>query len=71
MGRLIARCRGPADIVDALSIAQERNLEVSVRGGGHSVAGRAVGDDVLMVDLLDDSRYVVAWKLCTTMTSLP
>ncbi len=49
--RLIARCRGPADIVDALSIAQERNLEVSVRGGGHSVAGRAVGDDVLMVDL--------------------
>ena len=39
--RLIARCRGPADIVDALSLAQDRNLEVSVRGGGHNVAGRA------------------------------
>src|SRR3954465_7710875 len=38
---LIARCRGVADIADALKVARERGLEVAVRGGGHNVAGRS------------------------------
>jgi FAD/FMN-containing dehydrogenase len=48
---LIARCRGVADIGDAIGLARERDLEVAVRGGGHNVAGRAVVNDGLMVDL--------------------
>ena len=48
---LIARCRGAADIVDALGFARENSLEISVRGGGHSVAGRAVTEGGVMIDL--------------------
>ena len=38
---LIARCRGVADVVDAIKTARDLRLEVAVRGGGHNVAGRA------------------------------
>ena len=48
---LIARCRGVADVVDAIRLAHDLNLEVAVRGGGHNVAGRATIDDGLMIDL--------------------
>ncbi|HYZ14747.1 MAG TPA: FAD-binding oxidoreductase [Candidatus Acidoferrum sp.] len=48
---LIARCRGTADIVDALALARDHGLDVSVRGGGHNVAGRAVSDGGVMIDL--------------------
>jgi FAD/FMN-containing dehydrogenase len=48
---LIARCRGTADVVDALAFAREAGLEVSVRGGGHNVAGRAVTEGGVMIDL--------------------
>jgi FAD/FMN-containing dehydrogenase len=48
---LIARCRGTDDIVQALAFARESDLEVSVRGGGHGVAGRAVTDGGVMIDL--------------------
>lgn len=48
---LIARCGGTADIVDAIALAREAGLEISVRGGGHSVAGRAVTDGGVMIDL--------------------
>ncbi len=48
---LIARCRGVADIVEAISLARTLNLEVAVRGGGHNVAGRATLDGGLMIDL--------------------
>ncbi len=48
---LIARCRGTADIVDVLGFARESGLEISVRGGGHNVAGRAVTDGGVMIDL--------------------
>ena len=48
---LIARCRGTADIVDAIGLARKLGLEVAVRGGGHNVAGRATIDDGLMIDL--------------------
>ena len=48
---LIARCHGAADVADAVRFARAAGLDVSVRGGGHNVAGRAVVDDALMIDL--------------------
>jgi FAD/FMN-containing dehydrogenase len=48
---LIARCRNTADVVDAVRLARETGLEISVRGGGHNVGGLAVADGALMVDL--------------------
>ena len=48
---LIARCRGVADIVDAVNLARSAGLEVAVRGGGHNVAGRATVENGLMIDL--------------------
>jgi FAD/FMN-containing dehydrogenase len=49
---LVARCRGVADVVDAINIARDFGLEVAVRGGGHNVAGRATVEGGLMIDLL-------------------
>ena len=40
-----------ADIADAVRFGRSRGLEIAVRGGGHNVAGRAVVDDGLMIDL--------------------
>jgi FAD/FMN-containing dehydrogenase len=48
---LIARCTAPGDVVKAVNFAREHGLIVSVRGGGHNVAGNAVCDDGLMIDL--------------------
>ncbi len=48
---LIARCLGTADVAAAVDLARERGLEVSVRGGGHNVAGKAVTDGGVMIDL--------------------
>lgn len=48
---LIARCRGMADIADALRLARTMGVEVAVKGGGHNVAGRATTNGGLMVDL--------------------
>ena len=48
---IIARCLGVADVADAVQLARTLGLEVSVRGGGHNVAGRATIDQGLMIDL--------------------
>ena len=48
---LIARCSSAQDVVKAVSHARDRNLPVSIRGGAHNVAGHAVCDDGVMVDL--------------------
>jgi FAD/FMN-containing dehydrogenase len=48
---VIARCRGTADVVRAVTFARDHGLPVSIRGGGHNVAGHAVCDDGLMIDL--------------------
>jgi FAD/FMN-containing dehydrogenase len=48
---LIVRCQDTADVVDAVNLGRDEGLEVSVRGGGHNVAGRAVTDGGLMIDL--------------------
>ena len=47
----IARCTGPADAQAAIRFAREHDVEVSVRGGGHAVAGHALVDDGLVIDL--------------------
>ena len=48
---VIARCLVNADVVDALAFGRDHELEIAVRGGGHNVAGRAVCDDGMMIDL--------------------
>jgi FAD/FMN-containing dehydrogenase len=48
---LIARCRTVPDIQDAVTIGREQATEISVRGGGHNVAGLAVTEGGLMIDL--------------------
>jgi FAD/FMN-containing dehydrogenase len=48
---LIARCTGTDDIVAALRFARERELPLAVRGGGHGVAGTAVSDGGVVIDL--------------------
>lgn len=65
--RVIAQCRGVADIAEAVQLARTLRLEVAVRGGGHNVAGRAVVDGGLMIDLSGmkgvrvDARAGTAW----------
>jgi FAD/FMN-containing dehydrogenase len=48
---LIARCSGTADVITAVKFAREQNLLLSVRGGGHNIAGSALCDDGLTIDL--------------------
>lgn len=48
---LIVRCRSADDVAAALAFARRTGLEVSIRGGGHNVAGRAVTDGGVMIDL--------------------
>lgn len=48
---LIVRCSGVADVIESVHFARENNLLVAVRGGGHNVAGTAVCDKGLMIDL--------------------
>jgi FAD/FMN-containing dehydrogenase len=50
---LIVRARTAADVVAGLAFARDAGLEVSVRGGGHNVAGRAVTDGGVMIDLAE------------------
>ena len=48
---MIARCSGPADVINSVNFARENNLLVSVRGGGHNFPGNSVCNDGLMIDL--------------------
>jgi len=48
---VIVRCKGSADITGAVRVAREYDLPISVRGGAHNVAGHAVCDDGVMIDL--------------------
>ncbi len=49
--RLIARCTGAADVASVVRFARDCDLEIAVRGGGHNVAGTAVCDDGIVIDL--------------------
>ena len=48
---LVVRCLGAADVVHAVKFAREDKLLVAVRGGGHNIAGNAVCDGGLLIDL--------------------
>lgn len=48
---LIARCTGAVDVINAVNFACANKLLVAVRGGGHNVAGNAVCDGGIVIDL--------------------
>jgi FAD/FMN-containing dehydrogenase len=48
---VIARCAGAADVMAAVNFARDLDLLLAVKGGGHNVAGKAVCDGGLMIDL--------------------
>jgi len=48
---VIIRCTGAADVIAAVNFARDLDLLLAVKGGGHNVAGTAVCDDGLMIDL--------------------
>lgn len=48
---LIARCVGASDVMRAIGFARAQALAVAIRGGGHNIAGKAVCDGGLMIDL--------------------
>ncbi len=47
----LARCRNAADVIAVVELAREHEVPVSVRGGGHNVAGKAVRDGGILIDL--------------------
>jgi len=48
---MIAQCTGVHDVIQAVNFARENDLKVSVRGAGHNVAGNAMIDEGLVIDL--------------------
>ncbi len=48
---MVARCTSPADVVHALNFVHQHNAPFSIRGGGHNIAGNAVCDEGVMIDL--------------------
>lgn len=48
---IIVRCRTEADVIHAVKYARENQLVVAIRGGGHNIAGHAVCDGGVMIDL--------------------
>ncbi len=57
--RLIVQCASVDDVVSAVRIARERDLEIGVRCGGHNITGLAVPDAGLMIDLTGLDRVTV------------
>jgi FAD/FMN-containing dehydrogenase len=48
---LIARCTTTADVVAAVNFARDNGILLAIRGGGHNIAGNAVCDDGIVIDL--------------------
>lgn len=63
---LIARCLGVADVVTAVNFAREHSIALSIKGGGHNIAGLAVCEEGLMLDM---SRMRGVWVDPTTRTA--
>ena len=64
---LIARCSGPADVMEAVKFAASHQLLLSVRGGGHSLSGQSACDKGLMIDLsqMNSARVDPVRKIAT------
>ncbi|MET0430563.1 MAG: FAD-binding oxidoreductase, partial [Microvirga sp.] len=45
------RCAGAADVMNAVDFARRHDLVLSVKGGGHNIAGNAVSDGGVLIDL--------------------
>ncbi len=64
---VIVQCTGTADVMQAVNFARDHGLVLAVRGGGHNIAGSAICNDGLVIDLSQlrsvhiDSRERVAW----------
>jgi FAD/FMN-containing dehydrogenase len=56
---LVVRCTGNADVIATVGFAREHGLPVSVRGGGHNVAGTAVAEGGIVIDLSAMRNVVV------------
>lgn len=56
---VIVRCSETADVVAAVDFARENQLDVAVRGGGHSVPGFGTVDEGLVIDLAGMQSVVV------------
>jgi hypothetical protein len=56
---LIVPCASPEEVADAMRLARDRGLPVTVRGGGHNVAGTAVSDEALLIDLAPMRKVTV------------
>ncbi|MGH2716627.1 MAG: FAD-binding oxidoreductase [Thermoleophilaceae bacterium] len=74
---VIARCLHTADVADAVNVGRSEGVEISVRGGGHGVAGKAVTEGGLMIDLslmkgihVDPARSVVRAQAGVTVGEL-
>lgn len=48
---LIARCSGVADVIDSVNFARKHNILLSIRGGGHNIAGTSLAEGGLVIDL--------------------
>lgn len=55
----IARCESAGDVVNALALARSEGLVVTVRAGGHNVAGKAMHDGGLVVDVRPMARIEI------------
>jgi FAD/FMN-containing dehydrogenase len=62
---LIVKCTGTADVADSVNFAREQGLLLSVRGGAHNVAGNAVNDGGLVIDLSEMNGVFVDPKTKT------
>ena len=67
---LITRCAGVSDVIDAVNFARANDLLVAVRGGGHNVAGNAVCEGGIMIDL-SQMKSVRVDKLNSTARAEP
>ncbi len=56
---VIVRCRNAADVAAGIRFARDSGLDITVRGGGHNVAGRSIADGALMIDLAEMKNTVV------------